>query len=159
MPLQRRLWDRMYRSPPSWDLGGPDPVLVEQLDDRVLRGPGRAVDLTVDRGLLMSLFGDRARRAYTGALERLVGPGGDVYQHQWRLPGPPRPGSRAWMLMRTAGVVLGPDELEHRLGAGFDIEVVSDQVEPVDDPGIRRLGIPSVAKTSYWLRRRGLGGH
>lgn len=215
MGVKGWLWNRMYRGTPTWELGQPDPELIRALDDRGVRGPGRAVDvgcgtgdnaialaqrgfevtaldiaerpleqarakaaaagvsvefriadvtrlggveeafdLIVDRGLLMSLFGERARRAYASALVRLAAAGGSAYQYQWVLPEPPRALSAVGLVARTRGVVLVPDELEHRLGHAFSVEVLSRSVEPADDPGIRRMGIRQVAKTSYWLTRR-----
>ena len=111
-------------------------------------------DLIVDRGLLMSLFGERARRAYTHAVTALTAPGSVVYQHQWVLPEEPSPLSRAWLATRLNGFVLTPGELEARFGSAFAIEPLTESLEDTDDPGIRRLGIPRVVKTSWLLRRR-----
>jgi SAM-dependent methyltransferase len=205
----------MYRGTPSWELGGADPVLVATLDDRGVRGPGRALDvgcgtgdnaielarrgfevtaidlsdralamagakadaagvsvafrradvtrpdeaggsydLIVDRGLLMSLFGERARRAYARRLMRSSGEGSSVYLYQWELPRPPRSPSPGWFATKVKGFVVAPGEIEDRLGDVFEIEPLRRSIERTDDPGIRRLGIAQVAKTSYWLRRR-----
>ena len=114
-------------------------------------------DLIVDRGLLMSLFGERARRTYTSAVIRLTTDGSGVYQAQWELPEVPRVLSPGWFVTAAKGIVVAPDEVEQRLGEAFLIERLCRSVEPTDDPGMRRLGIRSVAKTSYWLRRR-IGG-
>jgi SAM-dependent methyltransferase len=111
-------------------------------------------DLIVDRGLLMSLFGRRARRAYVQAIRQHASTTAAVFQHQWVLPQPPRPGSRARMAIELQALVLAPDELASRLGGEFDLEVLRRSIEAVDDPGIRRFGITEVAKTSYWLTRR-----
>jgi SAM-dependent methyltransferase len=115
---------------------------------------GGPFSLLVDRGLLMSIFGERARRSYAAALTRLAAERASVYQHQWELPEMPRAPSRSWLVTRARGFVLAPDELADRLGSDFEIEVLRRTVEPTDDPGIRRLGIRRVAKTSYWLSRR-----
>jgi SAM-dependent methyltransferase len=213
--MRRRFWNALYRGRPSWELGSADPELVRQVDERGLRGPGRAIDLgcgtgdnaialarrgyvvtgidlaeralsrarekaaaagaeidfrlgdvttleaedgaydlIVDRGLLMSLAGERARRAYGEAVVRLAAVGGHAYQFQWVLPARPPPLSPAWLATRTRSVVLAPDELERRLGRAFAVEVVRRSVERADDPVIRRMGIRRVAKTSYWLTRR-----
>lgn len=121
-------------------------------DPHQLEGP---FDLIVDRGLLMSLLGERARRAYTTTVTRLAGPAGHVYQHQWALPEAPPALSRARLLVHgTKGFVLASGELERRLGHDFHVETLSRSVEPADDPGIRRLGIRHVAKTTSWLTRR-----
>jgi SAM-dependent methyltransferase len=109
-------------------------------------------DLLVDRGLLMGLFGPRAREAYTRAVLGLAGPEATMYQHQWVLPGEPRPASRAWLATRASGFVLAPGELEQRFGDRFTVEVLDRTVQDTVDPGIRRLGIPQVAVTSWWLR-------
>jgi 2-polyprenyl-3-methyl-5-hydroxy-6-metoxy-1,4-benzoquinol methylase len=50
MSLKARFWDRMYRGTPSWELGRADPVLVRALDDRRVRGPGRALDVGCGTG-------------------------------------------------------------------------------------------------------------
>ena len=219
MGITSRLWDRMYRTTPTWELNRPDPQLMRALDTYAVDpGPGgrprRALDLgcgtgdnavelarrgwevtgidvaarplatarqkaraagvvvdfragdvrhldvdapfdlVVDRGLLMSLFGPRARRAYADALTRLVDGGGAVYEHQWVLPEPPRLVSRARLVAAVRGFVLDVGELEERLGDAFSIEVLAEEVIATDDPGIRRLGIPQVAATSWWLTRR-----
>ena len=215
MSVRARLWNRMYRGTPSWELGRADPVLVRALDDRRVRGPGRVLDvgcgtgdnaielarrgfevtaidiaarplamarekaraagvavdlrradvtrlgpmgggfdLIVDRGLLMSLFGERARRAYASALIRLTAEGGSHYQHQWELPGEPVALSAGWWATRVKGFVIAPGEIEDRFGGAFVVEQLRRSIEPTDDPGIRRMGIRQVAKTSYWLQRR-----
>jgi cyclopropane fatty-acyl-phospholipid synthase-like methyltransferase len=108
-------------------------------------------DLLVDRGLLMALFGSRARDAYTRTLLDLAGPGAAMFQMQWVLPDEPRPLSRAGLATRLHGFVLAPGELEQRFGDHFTLEVLDRTVQDTDDPGIRRLGIPQVAVTSWWL--------
>lgn len=122
---------------------------VTRLDDD--EGP---FDLIVDRGLLMSLFGEAARRSYASALIRLAAEGGSVYQFQWELPQEPRGLSPGWFAMKLRGFVVAPGELERRLGGEFLVETLSRSIEPTDDPGMRRMGIRRVAKTSYWLQRR-----
>jgi SAM-dependent methyltransferase len=215
MSLKARIWDRMYRGTPSWELGQPDPVLVRALDDRRVQGPGRALDvgcgtgdnaielaargfevtaidiadrplamarekaaaagvtvefrradvtrlgqlggafdLVVDRGLLMSLFGERARGPYASALIRLTAEGGSHYQYQWELPRDPRLLSAGWWASKVKGFVTSPGEIEDRFGDAFVVEQLYRSIEPTDDPGIRRMGIRQVAKTSYWLQRR-----
>jgi SAM-dependent methyltransferase len=210
------IWNAMYRQRPSWDLDAPDPELLRTLEDRDVRGPGRAIDLgcgtgdnavalaqrgfevtaidiadralarahekaaaagvsielreadatglddldagtfdlVVDRGLLMSLLGERARRAYSSTIIRLTAADGNVYQHQWVLPETPRAGSPTWLVSRAKGILLAPGELDRRLGQAFSVEVLSREVAPADDPGMRRIGIRQVAKTTYWLTRR-----
>jgi SAM-dependent methyltransferase len=213
--LKARVWDRMYRGTPSWELGKPDPVLVRTLDDRLVQGPGRALDvgcgtgddaielagrgfevtaidiadrplaiarqkadaagvavefrladvtrlgqlggafdLIVDRGLLVSLFGERARGAYASALIRLTADGGSHYQYQWELPRDPRLLSAGWWAARVEGFVVSPGEIQDRFGSAFAGEQLRRSIEPTDDPGIRQMGIRQVAKTSYWLQRR-----
>ena len=202
-------------SAPSWELDQADPTLVGTLDDRGIRGPGRALDvgcgtgdnaielarrgfqvtaldiadrplmlarekataagvdvnfrvadatrlgatdgafdLIVDRGLLMSLFGERARRAYASALIRLAADGGSLYQHQWVLPQYPRVPSAGWLATKVKAFVTAPDEIDDRFGEAFAVEQLRRSIEPTDDPGMRRMGIRQIAKTSYWLRRR-----
>lgn len=111
-------------------------------------------DLIVDRGLLMSLFGERARRRYVATVTAIAADGARCYQHQWELPAPPRPPSRAWLAARAKGLVLAPGELERRLGEAFTVERLRRDVGPADDPGMRRLGIREVARVSSWLTRR-----
>lgn len=111
-------------------------------------------DLAVDRGLFMSLPGERNRKAYAAALERLVALGGHSYQFQWVLPDRPRAPSTAWFMAKTKTSVLGLEEFERRLGGAFTIETLVHSVEPVDDPFMRRLGLRRIAKASYWLTRR-----
>jgi SAM-dependent methyltransferase len=215
MSLKARAWNRMYRGTPSWELGQPDPVLVRALDDRLVQGPGRALDvgcgtgdnaielaargfevtaidiadrplaiarekaaaagvavdfrladvtrvgqlggafdLIVDRGLLMSLFGERARAAYASTLLRLTAEGGSHYQYQWELPQDPRVLSAGWWPTRVKGFVISPGEIEDRFGDAFVVEQLHRSIEAADDPGIRRMGIRQVAKTSFWLQRR-----
>ncbi len=215
MNLTARFWNRMYRGVPSWELGQADPVLVSALDERNIRGPGRALDvgcgtgdnaialagrgfevtaidvaeralalarekaaaagvavafrradvtgleetdgtfdLIVDRGLLMSLFGERARRAYASSLIHLTADGGCHYQSQWELPQDPRVLSPGWVATTVKGFVIAPNEIERRFGQMFLIEPLHRSVEPTTDPGMRRMGIRHVAKTSYWLQRR-----
>ena len=213
--MKARFWNRMYASTPTWELGQADPVLIGVLDDRRVRGPGRALDvgcgtgdnaielasrgfevtaidladrplalarekaaaagvavefrradvtrigqmgsgfdLIVDRGLLMSLFGERARRAYASALVRLAAEGGSFYQYQWVLPEEPRGLTPGWLATQLKGLVVAPGEIERRFGDAFVVEELHRSIEPTDDPGIRRMGIRQVAKTSYWLQRR-----
>ncbi len=181
MGLTARFWNRRYETTPSWELGTADPVLVRTLDDRGVVGPGRALDvgcgtgdnaiefrladvtrfheeapfeLIVDRGLLMSLFGERARRSYAWALIRLTTGGSCVYQDQWELPQAPRALSPGWVATAVKGVVVAPGEVERRLGDAFLVETLRRSVEPTDDPGMRRTGIRCVAKMSYWLQRK-----
>jgi SAM-dependent methyltransferase len=111
-------------------------------------------DLVVDCGLLMSVPGERGRRAYTAALERLTSVGSQVYQHQWELPEPPSGPSARALLARWGAVVLSPGELEGRLGTAFSVELLDRVVTSVDDPGMRRLGLREVAVATYWLTRR-----
>ena len=130
------------------------PVDFRVMDLTALDEAAGPFDLIVDRGLLMSLAGERARRRYTDTVERLASEGANVYQFQWVLPEPPRAFSPAWLAAKTHSVVLAPDELERRLGRAFSVEIVSRSVEASDDRAIRALGIRRVAKTSYWLSRR-----
>lgn len=102
----------------------------------------------------MSLFGERARRSYAAAVVRLAADGAGVFQHQWVLPQLPVAPTRAWVATKLKGFVLAPGELERRLGEAFDIQQLRRSIEPSDDPGLRRVGITDVAKTSYWLVRR-----
>jgi len=111
-------------------------------------------DLIVDRGLLMSLFGERTRRSYASALTRLTADGSCIYQDQWELPEVPRALSPGWVATAVMGVVVTPGEVDRRLGDAFLVETLRRSVEPSDDPGMRRMGIRYVAKTSYWLQRR-----
>jgi SAM-dependent methyltransferase len=115
---------------------------------------GDGFDLIVDRGLLMSLFGERERRAYASALGSLTAEGGSHYQHQWELPHDPGVSSAGWWATRVKGFVISPGEIEDRFGGTFEVEQLRRSIEPTDDPGIRRMGIRQVAKTSYWLHRR-----
>lgn len=214
MRMTARFWDRMYRGEPSWDLGHPDPLLLDALSSRGIRGPGRALDVgcgtgdnvvalarlgfdttgvdlasralaragakadaagvqatflradvtrlgpqmgtydvVVDRGLLMSLFGERARRTYAECLSRLVAPGGGMYQYQWELPCDPRPLSPGWFAKTMRGLVAARGEVEGRFGAAFDVAALHRAVESTADPGIRRMGIRTVAVSAYWLTR------
>lgn len=116
-----------------------------------LAGP---FDFVVDCGLLMSVPGERGRRAYTAALERLTSAGSHVYQHQWELPEPPSGPSATALLARWGAVVLTPGELEGRFSTAFSVETLERVVTSVDDPGMRRLGLREVAMVSYWLTRR-----
>lgn len=213
--MKTRFWNHMYAGTPTWELGRADPVLIKALDDRRLRGPGRALDvgcgtgdnaielasrgfevtgvdiadrplalarekaaeagvavefcvadvtrsgavagvfdLIVDRGLLMSLFGERARRAYASALVRLAAEGGSLYQCQWVLPQEPQVLTPGWLAAQVKGFVIAPNEIERRFGDTFVVEQLHRAIEPTDDPGIRRLGLHQVAKTSCWLQRR-----
>jgi SAM-dependent methyltransferase len=122
-----------------------------------LDGSDASFGLIVDRGLLMSLFGERARRSYSAAVTRLASPDARAFEFQWVLPGPPPIPSRAWLATKAKGLVLAPDELAARLGSAFAIEVLRRSVEPADDPGMKRLGITRVAKTWYWLTRKPAG--
>jgi SAM-dependent methyltransferase len=126
-------------------------------DVTALDGFDASFGLIVDRGLLMSLFGGRARRSYSATIMRLAAPDARVFEYQWVLPGPPPVASRAWVATEAKGLVLAPDELEARLGSAFVIEVLRRSVEPADDPGMQRLGITRVAKTWYWLTRKPAG--
>ncbi len=114
-------------------------------------------DVVVDRGLLMSLFGERARTAYAERLTALVAPGGGMYQHQWELPGHPRMLSPGWLAATTRGVVATPGEVERRFGEAFHVERLHRSIESTADPGIRRMGIREVAVSAYWLTRRSRG--
>ena len=215
MDVKARMWNRMYRGTPTWELGHADPTLLRVLDDRGIAGPGRALDvgcgtgdnaialarrgfevsaidvaeralararekadraglavefrladvtrlddgegsfdLIMDRGLLMSLFGEAARRSYASALIRLTADGGSVYEYQWELPQDPRGLSPGWLATKLRGFVVAPGEIQRRFGGRFLVETLHRSIEPTDDPGIRRMGIRRVAKTSYWLQRR-----
>ena len=77
-----------------------------------------------------------------------------VHQDQWELPEAPRALSPGWFATAVKGVVVAPGEVEHRLGDAFLVETLRRSEEPTDDPGMRRMGIRCVAKTSYWLRRK-----
>lgn len=110
-------------------------------------------DVVVDRGLLMSLFGEHARQAYTAAVTRLTAPDGAVYLHQWELPQRPRVLSAGWWAMRVKGLVVAPGELERRFGEHFHLTTLARSVEPTDDKAMRRVGLRWVAKTSTWMQR------
>jgi SAM-dependent methyltransferase len=110
-------------------------------------------DLIVDRGLLMSLAGERARRRYVRSLEDRCAPGGSIYSAQWVVPQGTRSPS-VWGLSRLSIAVVRPAEMQERFGANFAIAVVHSDAISVDDAWLRRLGLRHVANVSYWMQRR-----
>lgn len=137
--LDERGLERDVPGNAPWDLGGPDPVLLSALDERNVRGLGRAIDLgcgTGDNAIELARRGfdvvgvDLADRALSTTR---VGPG--------------------WFMTKTKSVVLAPDELQRRLGGAFSVTLVSESIEPVDDRLMRVLGLRRVRKASYWLTR------
>ncbi len=216
MGIRRRIWDRMYRGVPTWELHGPDARMLSLIARAGIDLPARALDigcgtgdnaialanagfdvtavdiaptaiararakaeaaditvdwrcadllgdhglsgpfdLLADRGLLMSVFGSRARRRYASTVIGLAARNAAMVQFQWELP--PhlmrRPGG---VLVRaTRGFVLLPGELEALFAGAFTVRDVVRTVEPTDDPGMRRLGISEVVKVMSWFTRNG----
>jgi SAM-dependent methyltransferase len=212
MRLSARIWDRMYRGTPSWELGSVDPVLSSALDANAITA-GRAIDLgcgtgdnaielarrgldvigadvsqralararakadaagvsiefveadvtrlpplgafdlVVDRGLLMSLAGEGARRRYAEMLKERCASGGQMYSTQWVLPDEHRRNLAVWSMSRLPAAVLRLDEMDERFGDSFAIETLHWEIRSVDDPWLRRWGLRRITNVSYWLRR------
>jgi len=110
--------------------------------------------LIVDRGLLMSLPGERQRRSYVAILDRLLTETGHIYEAQWTLPSKPRFPTPSWVFARTKAAILGFEELERRFGRAFTIERLVSSIEPVDDRMMRLAGLRRIAKVSYWMTRK-----